>query len=71
MNRLRLKVRPLAGYPMSIGQAAVTLGVSASTLRVYERMGIVNPERAGSKQERFYLPDDIEKIRKYRESRVR
>ena len=71
MKTLHLKSRSIAGYPMSIGQAAVALGVSASTLRVYERMGVVTPERAGSKRERFYLPDDIAKVRKYRETRAR
>jgi DNA-binding transcriptional MerR regulator len=53
---------------LSIGDAAAALGISASTLRFYERIGVVDPCRAGRNKNRLYLPQDIEQIRKYRAS---
>lgn len=53
-------------YPMSISQAAIAAGVSTSSLRFYERKGIVAPIRFGADDRRLYLPEHLEAIRAYR-----
>ena len=52
-------------YPKTIGCVAELFGVSPALLRVYEQQGLVQPERDSSGR-RLYLPDDVERIRKYR-----
>ena len=55
-------------FPLSIGDAAVAIGVSTSTLRYYEREGIVAPIRFGADDRRLYLPEHIKRIQMYRAS---
>lgn len=52
--------------PLTIGEAADLLGVSVSTLRMYEREGLIITYRRGSKHRRF-SETDIERIRCMRE----
>jgi len=66
--KLNLTRRDAVTYPVSIGDAATLAGVSASTLRVYERLGVVAPARAGRNRSRLYLAEDLAAIKKYRES---
>lgn len=46
-----------------IGVAAELCGVHPQTLRQYERIGLVNPSRVGSKN-RLYSELDIERVRR-------
>ncbi|WP_163512539.1 MerR family transcriptional regulator [Fodinicola acaciae] len=39
--------------PLTVGQTAELLGLSAHTLRYYERIGLVDVERSGSGQRRY------------------
>lgn len=59
--KLRFKVKP----KMKIGQAAETLGVPISTLRYYERLGVV--PNLGSRRKpnnyRDYTPEQLEALR--------
>ena len=50
----------------SIGEAADLLGVSAPTLRMYEREGLILPIRKPSRH-RLYTEHDLERIRCLRE----
>jgi DNA-binding transcriptional MerR regulator len=42
--------------PLTVGQVAELLGVSAHTLRYYERIGLVDVARSGSGQRRYDRP---------------
>lgn len=46
-----------------IGVAAELCGVHPQTLRQYERIGLVKPARAGTKN-RLYSEEDIERVRR-------
>jgi DNA-binding transcriptional MerR regulator/quercetin dioxygenase-like cupin family protein len=48
-----------------IGEVARRVGVSPSTLRAWERKGLVRPMRAGGRHRR-YTPDDIARLRDVR-----
>jgi MerR family transcriptional regulator/heat shock protein HspR len=50
----------------SIGKAAEMAGISVHTLRMYEREGLIIPERKGSKQRR-YNNSDVNRIKCIRE----
>lgn len=58
-------------YPMSIAQAAATIGVGPATIRYYERTGRVEPIRFGPRRTRLYLPEHIDAIKAYRAKRQR
>jgi len=51
---------------LTIGMAVKLTGVSAQTLRAYERFGLVLPMRSNKKQ-RLYSFEDIERIKEIRE----
>ncbi len=51
---------------LTIGMAVKLTGVSAQTLRAYERFGLVLPTRSNKKQ-RLYSFEDIERIKEIRE----
>jgi DNA-binding transcriptional MerR regulator len=53
-------------YPMSITEAALAVGVSTSSLRFYERKGIVAPIRFGANDVRVFLPEHVDAVRAYR-----
>jgi MerR family transcriptional regulator, heat shock protein HspR len=44
---------------LSISEAARTLGISVHTLRMYEREGLILPNK---KRQRRYTPDDMERL---------
>lgn len=46
-----------------IGVAAQLCGVHPQTLRTYEKLGLITPERIGEKN-RLYSDDDVERVRK-------
>jgi MerR family mercuric resistance operon transcriptional regulator len=49
---------------LSIGQLARSAGVATSTVRYYERSGLLKPEtRAGTGQYRQYGPKSLEKLK--------
>ena len=45
--------------PLSVGEAAVTTGLSVHTLRYYERIGLLDPISRASSGHRTYTPVDI------------
>jgi DNA-binding transcriptional MerR regulator/quercetin dioxygenase-like cupin family protein len=51
-----------------IGQAARAVGVSASALRLWERQGLVHPERSDGRY-RLYSDDDVARLRRVRDLR--
>ncbi len=51
-----------------IGEAARRVGVSPSALRLWERQGLVRPQRAGSRY-RIYTDGDLERLRSIRRLR--
>jgi DNA-binding transcriptional MerR regulator len=51
-----------------IGEAARRVGVSPSALRLWERQGLVRPQRAGSRY-RIYTDGDLEQLRSIRRLR--
>jgi DNA-binding transcriptional MerR regulator len=51
-----------------IGEAARRVGVSPSALRLWERQGLVRPQRAGSRY-RIYTDGDVEQLRSIRRLR--
>ena len=53
------KRRPL----YMIGITAQIIGMHPQTLRLYERLGLVNPSRSGGKT-RLYSDEDIERLKK-------
>ncbi len=48
---------------LTIGAAAAELGVSASWLRLAERLGVVPPARRTPGGQRRYTPEDIQQLR--------
>lgn len=48
---------------MRIGELARTLGVSADTLRFYEKRGVLPPQPRGSNGYRDYGPAELDRIR--------
>lgn len=50
---------PNAGDPMTIGEAARTVSVAATTLRYYEREGILTPSGRTPKGYRLYDGDAV------------
>lgn len=50
---------------VTIGTAATRIGVSASTLRLYEKAGKITPARTETGL-RLYSPDQIERLREER-----
>jgi len=53
------------GDSLRIGEAARLVGVSPSTLRAWEREGLVRPDR-GDGHHRRYTPDDVARLREAR-----
>ncbi len=51
---------------VTVGEAAARLGVDPTTLRRWERRGLVRPLR-DYRGWRFYRPEDVERLRKWRE----
>ncbi|HET9416198.1 MAG TPA: MerR family transcriptional regulator, partial [Candidatus Limnocylindria bacterium] len=51
-----------------IGEAARRVGVSPSALRLWERQGLVRPQRGGSRY-RIYTDGDLEQLRSIRRLR--
>ena len=51
MKRLA-RARHVAAY--RVGEAARTLGISAATLRLWERQGLVRPDRTGGGSRRYH-----------------
>jgi hypothetical protein len=43
---------------LKIGEVAETVGISASAIRSWEKLGLVSPQRTGSKY-RLYSKDDV------------
>lgn len=48
---------------MSIKQAGEQTGLSADTLRYYERLGLLGDEAHNAGRQRRYTPDDIAQLR--------
>lgn len=64
----RLSTQPLEAYPevgeaLKIGMVARRLGISASMLRVWEKLGVVRPARTNSSY-RIYTSDDLRVLRR-------
>jgi DNA-binding transcriptional MerR regulator len=58
-----MKLMQKDGSPLSIRELSDVSGVNSVTLRAWERRyGLLKPQRT-SKGHRYYLPDDVEKIR--------
>ncbi len=51
--------------PLKIGQAAAAVGVSASVIRAWERLGLVRPQRTRSRY-RLYSPADLRLLKRAR-----
>jgi DNA-binding transcriptional MerR regulator len=49
----QVSVDDAPALPMTVGEVAELLGMSAHTLRYYERVGLVNVGRSGSGQRRY------------------
>jgi len=47
---------------LSIGQVAKTFGIHQDTLRNWEKKGLITPLRVGTRGDRKYRPEDLEKI---------
>jgi len=63
MNRETTGARE--AVPLRIGAVARLIGVSPSTLRAWEREGLVHPDR-GDGRHRHYTPDDVARLREAR-----
>lgn len=50
------------GKLLSIGQVAKTFGIHQDTLRNWEKKGLIAPLRVGTRGDRKYRPEDLEKI---------
>ena len=56
---------------LKIGEVAVTVGISASVIRTWERLGLISPQRTGS-QYRLYTQHDVRLLQRARYlSRIR
>ena len=61
---------PAAGAALTIGELAARTGVTAETIRYYEREGVIPPaERRGSGQYRRYAVADAERLQFVRRAR--
>ncbi|SEM15516.1 MULTISPECIES: MerR family transcriptional regulator [unclassified Butyrivibrio] len=49
---------------MKISEAASAAGLDVSSVRFYERKGLINPERGEDSNYRDYTPEDIERLKK-------
>lgn len=58
----------MTGRPCTIGEAARRVGVSPSALRLWERQGLVRPQRSGGRY-RLYSEADLEQLRSIRRLR--
>jgi len=47
---------------LSIGQVAKIFGIHQDTLRNWEKKGLITPLRVGTREDRKYRPEDLEKI---------
>jgi len=59
--------RPRAGF-LTVGQAAAIVGVSASTLRLWERAGLVAPARNAGRY-RLYTPGELDILKRIKSLR--
>ncbi len=48
---------------LTIGQLARAAGVATSTVRYYEREGLLRPSRRSAANYRLYSPEDLEQLR--------
>jgi len=62
-----MKRRDSKGGPWRVGELAEAAGVSADTLRHYERKGILRPRRSGNGY-REYAEDSLERVRMIRQA---
>lgn len=63
MNQMNQEATGARGAaPLRIGEVARLIGVSPSTLRAWEREGLVHPDRGGGCH-RHYTPDDVARLR--------
>ena len=56
-------VSTFVGHALAIGQAAQACGLPSKTIRFYEELGLVVPERQATNGYRIYSMSDIEKLR--------
>jgi DNA-binding transcriptional MerR regulator/quercetin dioxygenase-like cupin family protein len=61
-------VKPGSNPGFTVGQAARMIGVSASTVRLWEKQGLIRPARRKSGHRRF-TQDDIRHLQRVREAR--
>jgi len=62
-----MKKRPRASF-LTVGQAAAVVGVSPSTLRLWERAGLVAPARNTGRY-RLYSPDELDVLKRIKSLR--
>jgi DNA-binding transcriptional MerR regulator/mannose-6-phosphate isomerase-like protein (cupin superfamily) len=58
-----LETYPVVGEALKIGAVARRLGISASMLRAWEKVGVVRPSRTGSSY-RIYTQEDVRALRR-------
>ena len=63
MPRAVLGAQSVPEAALSVTEVSKRLGVSASTLRTWERRYGVGPEERAAGAHRRYLPDDVERLR--------
>jgi DNA-binding transcriptional MerR regulator len=66
---MRIREREMETRPMLISAAAAAAGVSAMTLKLYERAGLLVPAR-DSADRRLYTADDVALIKRIRAERA-
>jgi DNA-binding transcriptional MerR regulator len=66
---MRIRERRMEPRPMLISAAAAAAGVSAMTLKLYERAGLLVPAR-DSADRRLYTPHDVAVARRIRAERA-
>lgn len=54
--------KSLEGKLLSISQVAKIFGIHQDTLRNWEKKGLITPLRVGTREDRKYRPEDLEKI---------
>jgi DNA-binding transcriptional MerR regulator len=67
--RIRTREREKEIRPLLISAAAAAAGVSAMTLKNYEKAGLFIPARDNADR-RLYTPDDIEMLKRIRDERA-
>ena len=55
---------------LSIGRAAKAVGLSADTLRYYDRIGLVRPRHRGANGRRYYADADLQRLRFVRKTQA-